>query len=54
VGPGLKAYACMLGGEGRRTLFGCVAPHHNAERTRAARAGRIVATSVPVAGAGLP
>lgn len=54
VGEGLKAYACMLGGDGRRTLYACVAPHHNAERTRAARAGRILATSVDVAGAGLP
>jgi sugar lactone lactonase YvrE len=54
MGDGLKAYACMLGGTDRRTLFGCVAPHHNAERTRAARAGRIVAMAADVPGAGWP
>lgn len=51
---GLKAYACMLGGPDRLTLYGCVAPHHNAEKTRAERAGRIVAIAVDVPGAGLP
>lgn len=53
-GAGGKAYACMLGGADRRTLFVCVAPHHSAERTLAARAGRIMSMPVDTPGAGLP
>jgi sugar lactone lactonase YvrE len=54
MGERLKAYACMLGGPDRRTLFGAVSSHHNRERTLRDRAGRIVALDVDVAGAGLP
>lgn len=54
VGDELKAYACMLGGDDRRTLYGCVSVHHNIDRTLAARAGRIVAMPVDTPGAGLP
>ena len=54
VGESLKAYACMLGGEGRRTLYACVSAHHNIERTLAARAGRILSMSVDTPGVGLP
>jgi sugar lactone lactonase YvrE len=48
------AFACMLGGPDRRTLYVCTAPSHIPERTRAARAGRIEAVTVDVPGAGLP
>jgi sugar lactone lactonase YvrE len=54
VGDSLKAYACMLGGDDRRTLFACVSVHHNIDRTRAARAGRIVSMPVDTPGVGLP
>jgi sugar lactone lactonase YvrE len=49
-----NAYACMLGGTDRRTLFICAAPTHAAAETRAARAGAILAVDVDVPGAGLP
>jgi sugar lactone lactonase YvrE len=48
------AYACMLGGADRRTLFVCTAPDHVPAKTLAARAGRIEAVTVDVPGAGLP
>jgi len=48
------AFACMLGGTDRRTLFLCTAPTHIPEQTRAARQGRIEAIEVDVPGAGLP
>jgi sugar lactone lactonase YvrE len=54
VPDGRKAYACMLGGAERRTLYGCVASSHNAEKTAVARDGRIIAVAVDVPGAGLP
>jgi sugar lactone lactonase YvrE len=54
VPDGRKAYACMLGGPERRTLYGCVASSHDAEKTVVARDGRIVAAAVDVPGAGLP
>jgi sugar lactone lactonase YvrE len=54
VPDGRKAYACTLGGRDRRTLYGCVASSHNAEKTAVARDGRIVAVTVDVPGAGLP
>jgi sugar lactone lactonase YvrE len=37
------AFACMLGGEDRRTLYICSAPSHVPEMTRKARQGRIEA-----------
>ncbi len=48
------AYACMLGGADRRTLYICTAPSHVPDETRAARLGRIEAVTVDVPGAGLP
>ncbi len=48
------AFACMLGGDDRRTLYLCTAPTHVPEETRAARQGRIEAVTVDVPGAGLP
>jgi sugar lactone lactonase YvrE len=48
------AFACMLGGADRRTLFICSAPSHIAEECVAAHQGRIEAVSVDVPGAGLP
>ena len=49
-----QGIACMLGGEDRRTLFILSAPLVAAEEGRALKRGRIEATRVDVAGAGLP
>ncbi len=48
------AYACMLGGADRRTLFVCTADSHDPERQARERNGRIEAYAVSVPGAGLP
>jgi sugar lactone lactonase YvrE len=55
VGDGRKAYACMLGGPERRTLFVCAATTYaSAETRRGERMGRVVAVDVESPGAGLP
>ena len=51
--PGRNAYACMLGGEDRRTLFICTAPGSGPGRVGATD-GKIEIVRVSVAGAGLP
>jgi len=48
-----QAYACMLGGADRRTLFICTAPDSDPAKTRQ-REGRVVTVRVDVPGAGLP
>jgi sugar lactone lactonase YvrE len=48
------AFACMLGGPDRRTLYVCTAPSTVPDETRAARQGRIEAVEVDVPGVGLP
>jgi sugar lactone lactonase YvrE len=48
------AYACMLGGEDRRTLFMCTAPSSDPKETLEKRGGRIETAPVSVPGAGLP
>ena len=48
------AFACMLGGPHRRTLFVCTAPDHIPEKVKAAHQGRIEFLEVEVPGAGLP
>jgi sugar lactone lactonase YvrE len=48
------AFACMLGGEDRRTLFMCTAPSSDPKETVRLRGGRIEAIQVDVSGAGLP
>jgi sugar lactone lactonase YvrE len=48
------AFACMLGGEDRKTLFICTAPDHVPEEVRKQRGGRIETIQVDVPGAGLP
>jgi sugar lactone lactonase YvrE len=48
------AFACMLGGDDRRTLYICTAPGHVPEECRKAMGGRIEAVDVDVPGAGLP
>ncbi len=50
----LQAFACMLGGADRRTLFICTALDSHPERCAAARSGRIETLTVDVPGAGLP
>jgi sugar lactone lactonase YvrE len=49
-----RPYACMLGGEQRRTLFVLTASSHSPNKTRAARSGRIETVTVDVGGAGWP
>jgi sugar lactone lactonase YvrE len=49
-----NAYACMLGGADRKTLFVCTALGRNPDEWIAQRAGRIEKVRVAVAGAGLP
>lgn len=51
---GANPYACILGGDDRRSLFICCAPDHDPTRTLALRGGRIDVARVKVAGAGLP
>ena len=48
------AFACMLGGEDRSTLFVCTAEESAPEASARLRSGRIEAVSVDVPGAGLP
>lgn len=48
------AYACMLGGADRKTLFIAVAASSNPEECARERTGAILATDVAVSGAGLP
>ncbi len=49
-----KAFACMLGGADRRTLFVCTGDSHDPERQARERNGRIEAFAVSVPGDGLP
>jgi sugar lactone lactonase YvrE len=49
-----QAFACMLGGPDRRTLFVCTAEESHPERSRAKRTSRIEMVRVDVPGAGLP
>lgn len=48
------AFACMLGGADRRTLFIMVAETADPEEAKARRSGRIETVQVDVPGAGLP
>lgn len=48
------AFACMLGGADRRTLYICTAPTHVPSECRTQRGGRIETLEVDVPGAGLP
>jgi len=49
-----QAFACMLGGPERRTLFICTAETSHPDEAKAKRTGRIEIVDVPVPGAGLP
>jgi sugar lactone lactonase YvrE len=49
-----QAFACMLGGPERRTLFVCTAGSSRPEECAARRDGRIERVEVDVPGAGLP
>jgi sugar lactone lactonase YvrE len=48
------AYACMLGGDDRRTLYICTAASSDPKETVGLASGRIEAIPVDVPGAGLP
>ena len=54
IETGRPAYACMLGGEDRRTLYICTADSHDPDRQRTERNGRIEAFEAAVPGAGCP
>ncbi|MGH9088644.1 MAG: SMP-30/gluconolactonase/LRE family protein [Acidimicrobiales bacterium] len=54
VVTGQTAFACMLGGPERRTLFCCTAPTSQSTEASAARNGRLEQADVEVPGAGLP
>ena len=47
-------YACMLGGDDRRTLYVCTSDTDDPNEALAARSGRIEQVRVPVHGVGLP
>jgi sugar lactone lactonase YvrE len=49
-----QAFACMLGGPDRRTLFVCTAESDNPDEIRAKASGMIETVRVDVPGAGLP
>jgi sugar lactone lactonase YvrE len=51
---GIPAFACMLGGEDRRTLFACVAPSFVEAEAAANPRSAVLMTRVEVPGAGLP
>jgi len=54
VRPKNQAFACMLGGPDRRTLFVCTAESDNPDEIRAKASGMIETVRVDVPGAGLP
>jgi sugar lactone lactonase YvrE len=54
VGGDQKAFACMLGGPSRTTLYICASGSSQPAECRALRNGRIVAIEVDVPGAGQP
>jgi sugar lactone lactonase YvrE len=47
-------YACMLGGDDRRTLYICTSETDNPETAARLKTGRIEQVRVPIPGAGLP
>jgi sugar lactone lactonase YvrE len=51
---GLNVFACMLGGNDRRTLFACVAPTFHEAEAAASHRAEIWMTRVETPGAGLP
>ncbi len=54
ISCGRGAFACMLGGDDRRTLFVCTAEGSNPAETVKTMTGRIEAARVDTPGAGLP
>jgi sugar lactone lactonase YvrE len=54
IRPKREAYACMLGGPDRRTLFICTAETMNPDEARERMAASIEIVQVDVPGAGLP
>ena len=54
VRPKNQAFACMLGGPDRRTLFVCTAESDDPDKIRAKASGLIETVQVEVPGAGLP
>jgi sugar lactone lactonase YvrE len=52
--PGLRCFACMLGGDDGTTLVLCGAPDYDARRRSASRAAVLLTTHDAVPHAGLP
>ena len=52
--PDRLPFACMLGGNDRRTLFVCAATTWRDDETLRVRAGVLATIAVDVPGAGLP
>jgi sugar lactone lactonase YvrE len=54
VGTSARAFACMLGGPDRRTLFVLAAESFVAQEVKLKKSGRIETVRVGVPGAGRP
>jgi sugar lactone lactonase YvrE len=54
IGLSTQAFACMLGGEDRRTLFILTAESSDPHEAKAKHSGRAEIAKVEVPGAGLP
>jgi sugar lactone lactonase YvrE len=52
--PGRNVYACVLGGDDRRTLFACTGTTHDRDEAARIRSARLEAVTVEVPGAGVP
>jgi sugar lactone lactonase YvrE len=51
---GRFAYACMLGGADRKTLYMCTAERYDPAYLKTCRTSRIESIRLEIAGAGLP
>jgi len=52
--PGRNVYACVLGGDDRRTLFACTGTTHDRAEAGRIRSAKLEAVAVDVPGAGIP
>jgi sugar lactone lactonase YvrE len=52
--PGRNVYACVLGGDDRRTLFACTGTTHDRVEAGRVRSAKLEAVTVDVPGAGVP
>ena len=52
--PGRNIYACVLGGDDRRTLFACTGTTHDRDEAARIRSAKLEAVTVDIPGAGVP